>query len=186
LGIISDIKAGNQDRLVELYKLYRDEFIKWICYNNACSEDEAKDAFQEAIIIFYQNIHEGKITELTSGVKTYLFSIGRFKVLNGIKKTQRLVTFDRVPEINVMEPTENPIDDSHNEEYNQETIKKYLSLQCEDCQKVLKMFYFEGLDMKTIAEKMGYKNSDVAKKKKYECFKKLAVMVRQNLKVFVF
>ncbi|MDQ3193148.1 MAG: sigma-70 family RNA polymerase sigma factor [Bacteroidota bacterium] len=186
MQIIKEIKAGNQDKLVEVYKLHRNEFIKWICNNHACSEDEAKDAFQEAIIIFYNNIQQGKITELRSGVKTYLFSIGRFKILNGIKKGQRLVTFDKVPLTNGMEPTENTIDDLHNEKHTQEVVTKYLDQQCEDCQKVLKMFYFEGQDMKSIAEKMGYKNSDVAKKKKYECFKKLAEMVKKNLLIFVF
>jgi predicted DNA-binding protein YlxM (UPF0122 family) len=71
-------------------------------------------------------------------------------------------------------------------EFIKDTVKKYLNEQCEDCKKVLELYYFKDLDMKTIAEEMGYKNADVAKKKKYECFKKLAEMVRKNLTVLVF
>jgi hypothetical protein len=40
--------------------------------------------------------------------------------------------------------------------------------------------------MKSIAKEMGYKNADVAKKKKYECFKKLAQMVKKNLMMVMF
>jgi hypothetical protein len=36
--------------------------------------------------------------------------------------------------------------------------------------------------MKTIANELGYKNADVAKKRKYEVFKKLAGLAKNNLK----
>jgi RNA polymerase sigma factor (sigma-70 family) len=187
LDIIRAIKEGNQEMLTDLYKLYRDEFVAWVLKNNNCSEEQAKDAFQEAIIAFYNNVSQGKVTELRSELKTYIFSIGRFKLLNEIKKEPKSVTFDILPATKGnIEPHENSLEVVHNSEYAEAVVKKYLGLQCDNCQKVLRMFYFEGSDMKFIAEKMGYKNADVAKKKKYECFKKMAIMVKSDLKTNIY
>ncbi|MGI8892316.1 MAG: RNA polymerase sigma factor [Bacteroidia bacterium] len=185
MPLTAEIEAGNANKIVEIYKLYRNEFIHWVCRENACTEEEAKDAFQEAVIAYYNNLRQNKLNELRSSEKTYLFSIGRNKMLNILRKRKQLVTFDVVEGTNGMEHSENSIDNTHNDDHNRQLIREYLDKQCVDCQKVLKAFYFEGKDMKTIAEEMGYKNADVAKKKKYECFRKLAEMVKSSLKMLV-
>ena len=182
-SIINKLKEGNQDALVEVYKLYRNEFIHFAFTNYGCGSDNAKDIFQDVVIAFYHNVKNGKLTVLESSLKTYLFQIGKFKLINLMKKEASLVTFDGSSLINGQQLTENKMADKEEQEFFKTTIQKFLNEQCEDCKKVLELYYFEELDMKTIAGKMGYKNANVAKKKKYECYKKLAIMVRQNLKV---
>ena len=186
MSYIKEIKNGNETVLVELYKLYRNEFISWSFKNYTLNKEDAKDIFQETIIAFYNNIKSGQLTEFTSDVKTYLFAIGKFKIINFLKKQQRSVTFSDFDLLKVEEPINNEMLDKEENEFIKATVKKYLNEQCEDCKKVLELYYFKDLDMKTIADEMGYKNADVAKKKKYECFKKLAEMVRKNLIVLVF
>jgi len=44
------------------------------------------------------------------------------------------------------------------------------------------LYYMEEKDMRSIAEELGYKNADVAKKKKYEVFRKLCALVKPTLK----
>ncbi|MFN8117520.1 MAG: sigma-70 family RNA polymerase sigma factor [Bacteroidia bacterium] len=186
MGYIKEIKNGNETVLVELYKLYRNEFISWSFKNYNITDEDAKDIFQETIIAFYNNVKSGQLHEFTSDVKTYLFAIGKFKIINFLKKQQRSVTFSDFDLLKVEEPINNEMLDKEENEFIKATVKKYLNEQCEDCKKVLELYYFKDLDMKTIAEEMGYKNADVAKKKKYECFKKLAEMVKKNLMMFVF
>ncbi|MBA3662817.1 MAG: sigma-70 family RNA polymerase sigma factor [Bacteroidetes bacterium] len=168
-----------------LYKLHRDEFISWSQKTYDCSIEEAKDAFQEAMVDLYADITEHNSFKGQSSIKTYLFSIGRNKLLNALRKSSRTVTFSNIDVTKVMEPNEDSINDEHSNTHNEEFIRKYLNLQCEDCQRVLRSFYMEGKDMATIASEMGYKNSDVAKKKKYECFKKFAQVMKNNVKTFV-
>lgn len=184
-SLIHNIKQGNQQPLVDAYKLYRNEFIHFAFTNYGCDSENAKDIFQDVLIAFYDNIKTGKLIELTSDVKTYLFAIGKFKIINFQKREQRSVTFSDFNLSMVKEPIENTMADKEEQEFIKTTINRFLNEQCEDCKKVLEMYYFEELDMKTIAKKMGYKNADVAKKKKYECFKKLAEMVKKNLKMLV-
>jgi DNA-directed RNA polymerase specialized sigma24 family protein len=47
----------------------------------------------------------------------------------------------------------------------------------ETCKKLLSYFYFDGLENKIIAEKMGFANTDTVKSKKYQCFKRLQAAV---------
>jgi len=186
LDIFQEIKKGNEDPLINLYKTYRDEFTMWANKNYNCDVEDAKDIFQDTILAFYNNVKSGQLIELKSELKTYLFAIGKFKIINFQKKQYRSVTFSEFDLLNGKEPFENLMKDKEEQEFIKDTVKKYLNEQCEDCKKVLELYYFKELDMKTIASEMGYKNADVAKKKKYECFKKLAEMVKKNLMVFVF
>lgn len=186
MDIFSEIKKGNEEPLINLYKIHRDEFTVWASKNYNCDVEDARDIFQDTILAFYNNVKSGHLSELSSDIKTYLFAIGKFKIINFQKKQSRTVTFSDFDLLNGNEPFENLMKDKEEQEFIKDTVKKYLNEQCEDCKKVLELYYFKELDMKTIATEMGYKNADVAKKKKYECFKKLAEMVKKNLMVFVF
>ena len=72
------------------------------------------------------------------------------------------------------------------ENHNKEMVRQHLSLLDEKSRRILELYYLEGKDMKTIAEEIGYKNADVAKKKKYEVMKKLASLVKDKLRMFIF
>ena len=74
---------------------------------------------------------------------------------------------------------------NYQKEHNKKIVEDNLNKLPEKDREILKLYYMEGLDMKTIAERMGYKNSDVAKKKKYEVFKKLATLVKSSMKLFM-
>jgi RNA polymerase sigma factor (sigma-70 family) len=186
LDLLTEIKNGNEKALLSLYKSYRNEFISWAFKNYGLSKEDSKDIFQDTILAFYENVKSGQLTGFSSTEKTYLFTIGKFKAINFIKKSNKSVTFSDFELLKVIEPSQNEIMDKEENDFIKETVKKYLSEQCQDCKKVLELYYFKDMDMKNIAEEMGYKNADVAKKKKYECFKKLAEMVRKNLMVLVF
>ncbi|MBI3518433.1 MAG: sigma-70 family RNA polymerase sigma factor [Bacteroidetes bacterium] len=186
MDLLTEIKNGNEEALMSLYKTYRNEFISWASNTYQLSKDDGKDIFQDTIITFYENVKSGQLTSISGSVKTYLFTIGKFKTINFLKKSNRSVTFSDFDLLRIIEPSENQIMDKEENEFIKDTVKKYLNEQCEDCKKVLELYYFKEKDMKTIAEEMGYKNADVAKKKKYECFKKLAEMVRKNLMMLVF
>lgn len=185
MDIIEKIKNGDETPLLELYKLYRDEFIAWAFKKYAADRDTAKDIFQDVIITFYENVKEGKITSATSSIKTYLFAIGKFKLINAIKRNGRIGYVSDPGLINGNEPNHSHMDNQDEKEFIRDTVSKYLDQQPEDCQKILRMYYFDGLSMEQIAHKMGYKNADVAKSKKAKCFKCLAEQVKKGLMMLV-
>ena len=52
--ILEKIRNGDKKQLSAIYDNYRMEFIGWITHNYRCSEEEAQEIFQVAIITFCQ------------------------------------------------------------------------------------------------------------------------------------
>ena len=169
--ILEKLRNGDESPIYELYKLYRDEFIVWSKSTYKATEEQAKDAFQEAILDFHQNVISGHLTELSSTIKTYLFQIGKHKLLNIQKKESRMTYHDAIHLIDVGEV--NHYMEEENRVYSQEQISQTIEKLPDDCQKVLKLFYFNEYDMDSIAREMDYKNADTAKSKKSVCMKNL-------------
>jgi len=186
LTILEKIKAGDHQPLYNLYDEYRDDFIRWALNNYPCNEEEAKDVFQEVIIRFYNNVINNSLLHLSCDIKTYLWAIGKYQLLNLTKNKKKTVTFSSDELIKDSETTDESMSKKEDENHNKEMVRQHLALLDEKSKKILVLYYLEGKDMKTIAEEMGYKNSDVAKKRKYEVMKKLASLVKDKLKVLLF
>lgn len=182
--LIEEIKRGNEKPLLDLYAKYRNEFIVWSQNKYKVRKELAQDVFQESIFEYYQNIKSGRLTELVSGEKTYIFQIGKFKILNLIKKESRVTYHDNLQMIKGKEFEE--FMDAEEKNYTNEQLKEAISKLPEDCQKVLELHYFNEFDMESIAENMGYKNADTAKSKKSLCMKKLVVELKKLSMIFVF
>lgn len=181
--IITRIKSGDEKPYFNLYKTHRESFITWATFSYNISTEDTKDLYQETFVILWNNIREGKLTHLTADIKTYIFSIGKHLILNFIKKNERSVTFEPAMLIN---KSYQPFDMTHNNEHNRIMVDEYLSKLDPKERRILEMYYIEEKDMKTIASELGYKNADVAKKRKYEVFRKLAGLVKNNLQILLF
>ena len=57
-------------------------------------------------------------------------------------------------------------------------INKCVNELGDTCRKVLTYYYFDGMSMAEIAERLGFANTNTAKTKKYKCKKKLDELVR--------
>lgn len=168
-AIIEAIKAGSEKILFQLYEAYRDEFVSWAIRNHQVTVEEAKDVFQESVVALYKNVKAGKANTLESSVKTYLFGIGKNIILNAIKR--------KGIEAKAYETFNTTHDNGINEHYDHEhlinLVKRLYRAMGSPCKEILEMYYEKGYDMESVASRIGYKNADVAKKKKYECLKSL-------------
>jgi DNA-directed RNA polymerase specialized sigma24 family protein len=63
--------------------------ILQLVINNNGDEDEAKDIYQEAIIVLYNKVKRGDF-ELSSKLKTYIYSICRRLWLKRLKATKQV------------------------------------------------------------------------------------------------
>lgn len=170
-SILNKLRSGDDSPILDLYTLYRNEFIAWSEKTYKATEEQAKDAFQDAVIDFHQNVISGHLQELTSSVKSYVFQIGKHKLLNIVKKELRLTYLDTLHVIKNGE-LESFMEEEH-KAYSQEQISNAIEKLPDDCQKVLKLFYFSEYDMESIARELNYKNADTAKSKKSLCMKNL-------------
>lgn len=182
--MIEQIKQGDTKPLVELYILYQEEFITWAAAKYSVCEDDAKDIFQDSVVAFYSNIISGKLTELTSNIKTYLFAIGKFKIYTHLKKNSSRGNVLPLELIN----DENPIAmaEFENDDELHELIAVLIEKLPEKDRAILTKFYFENKSFKEIANEMGYASEEVARKKKHFSLKKLIDEVKSKITLLVF
>jgi len=177
-SVIERIKSGDKTTLDEIYKQYRAEFISWVVKQYSCSTDEAKDVYQSAVLILYENIINGKLTELTSSVKTYLYSVGKNKMREARKITSRY-KFEITEGLFAHNISSDTTEDELTEQFN--TIAASLKTLGDPCSTVLQLFYYEKQSMEQIADKQGYKNKDTAKNLKHKCLKRLRKIYHEEL-----
>lgn len=178
--IIDAIKNGNEKALEDVYKAYRGEFISWCYKKYEVDNEQAKEIYQETILIFYQNLLNNSLQTLSSSIKTYLFAIGVNKVREKFRE-KVIPLSDTAKDLIFNNLTEPDLNDEQEERI--KTVEQCMSQLGDSCQKLLYHFYFLKLNMDSIAEKLGYKNATTAKNLKYKCIQRLQQLVFQQIKI---
>lgn len=166
--ILERISRGDERMLDHLYKKYYRMMTKIVLSNNG-SEDEAKDVYQEALLAFWQKAASGKLV-LTSKISTYLYSI----CLNQWRKE-----LDRKSRLSSEEVDKEEFQ-THDAKERLKIVMDCIGQLGDVCKKVLTYYYFDGMGMPEIAEKMNFANTDTAKTKKYKCKKKLDSLIKSK------
>ena len=176
--LLEKIGGGDRVLLRQLYEEFRSEFGHWITRNYKCDDDMIADIYQQAFTTLYYNIKEGRLTELTSSIKTYLFAIGKNLVRDHYKISSRRKEIMEV----AVDTTD--IDNNILEHYEQsemkQTVRSLLNTIGEPCKTVLELFYLKGFAMDAIAAEMNYKTEQVAAKRKFICLKQMRELLLQS------
>ncbi|MBL6446307.1 sigma-70 family RNA polymerase sigma factor [Fulvivirga sp. 29W222] len=174
--VVDRIKAGDDQAIIALYDNYRKEFLHW-CYNHySLQEDESADVFQDAVIIFYNNVKSGKLEELSSSLKTYLFGIGKNLALKRIRQNSKTVASEDLAQLDHDHSEQDPFEATER----QHIIAEVMNKMGDPCQSILRMFYFDKFTMDAIASRLGYKNEHVVKSQKLRCFNQLKKMISER------
>ncbi|SDK26287.1 RNA polymerase sigma factor, sigma-70 family [Catalinimonas alkaloidigena] len=170
--VLERIKSGDESALDYLYRKHYRMMVRLVT-NNSGSEDEAKDIFQDALIVFWQKAHDPTF-ELTSKISTFLYSV----CLNLWRKE-----LDR--KLRMSGEMREGADHAHEDLERRERIEiitRSIESLGETCRKVLTYHYFDRLSMQDIADRLGFANADTAKSKKYKCKKELDRIVKAQFK----
>src|SRR5213592_873475 len=99
--------ARNERKAVEA--IYQDNYnmVQSLIINNNGSSDDAKDIFQEAMIVLYEKVRSGSF-ELNCQIKTYVYSVCRRLWL---KKLQQGSRFTEVGNLETVVPVDEDIED---------------------------------------------------------------------------
>lgn len=163
------IKDGDEEAVKFLYEKYRDEFVQWAIKRHQSNEEEAKDVFQNIIVIFFSKVNSGKLTILESSIKTYLFGIGK----NLLKQRNEDLSLD---EILISEL----VDTGKEENEKLNILMSEMNKMSDLCTSILRYYYFNGYSMEDIAVEFNYKSVDSAKTQKYKCLQKLKNAIKSK------
>jgi RNA polymerase sigma factor (sigma-70 family) len=168
--------AKNDRKAIET--IYKEHFnmVQSLILNNSGYADDARDIFQEAMIVLYQKARSGSF-ELNSQLKTYLYSVCRRLWLKRLNQMQRIS-----PEVDNLEETV-PVEEEleRHEQRNRDflTMEQAMSNLGEPCKSLLEAYYMEKKSMVEIAGDFGYTNADNAKNQKYKCLMRLKKIFTQ-------
>jgi len=142
--------------------------------------EDAEDIYQNSCIALFQNIHAGKLDNLTASLSTYFTSICLNQAKKFLRDRHSLTSFDGI------------IEQTQQDEYSASQIELILGLSESDitaeqkkmmrdivqdlpspCEEILWAYYGDNLSMKEIAPLVGYSNADGVKARKSQCMSKL-------------
>ena len=151
------------------------------------------DLFKDACITLMEDVQKGKVKEGPgTNLSGYLYTICWRMALrqndreSRPKEPVKAVVSMRNGAVIVEEPNqemeeEDPVTAQQEEEEAFAFLDKVLKSIPEDCQKLLRWFYWDKMPMKDIAPAMGLKNENVAKTKKNRCMDKFKEIAKAML-----
>ena len=162
--------ASSDKKAVET--IYRDNYnmIQSLVINNSGSADDAKDIFQEAMIVLYEKARSGNF-ELNCQIKTFIYSVCRRLWLKRLQQQNRFSPPGDSMETVV--PVEDDLEehDQRNAEF--DMMENAINHLGEPCKSLIEAYYLQKQNMQEIATRFGYTNADNAKNQKYKCLMRL-------------
>lgn len=170
---LQGIIGNDSEVLNKIYECFLPSITKFVLENRG-SESDARDVFQDGLIIIYKKLKANTL-ELTSGFHTYLFAVCRFVWLRELKKKRRTETPLEEKQLFI---AETDIEKEYAEHEKQKFFKSKLSEMPKESQTVLQMF-FNKKSMKEIAKAMGYTET-YAKRKKFKAKQHLITLMKRD------
>lgn len=132
--------------------------------------DEAKDVFQDALVIYYEKAVAGKLELQKGDDKAYLLGIARHLWLKKLRDDKNTLPLTQDLDL-IDEPA---ISLSSNK------VLHYLETAGNKCMQLLSAFYYHKRPMKEIASLLGYGGERSVTVQKYKCLEKVRETVKQH------
>jgi len=179
--IVESVRKNEVERVKAIRFLVNDvdlkkKIISHVVQNNGDTV-EGETIFHDTIVTFVKTVFTKSDFGLTVHLHGYLLGVARNLWLNALRKKKRHATVP-LDSANDLEMEHGSMDLLLKGERGK-IIQLVLDQMRKKCKEVL-MYWASGFKMEEIAQKLGYKNSGVAKKKKSECMKELYAYLRNN------
>jgi RNA polymerase sigma factor (sigma-70 family) len=166
--LLHQLKRGDNASFEILYKFYYPSIKAHISQNFGSTED-AEDIFQEAIIVMLQKLRQNDFV-LTSSLRTYLFSIAKNLWLKRLRDN-KIIAVDNLD--GFQHEVEAFSIELQSEPTKEEKITSWLTKITEHCQRILKAIFYYKEPMKSLMQKMGWKNNHTAANQQYKCIQQV-------------
>jgi RNA polymerase sigma factor (sigma-70 family) len=148
--------------------------VRSMVLKNSGSLDDAKDVFQEALIVLFQQ-SELDTFKLNVSNCTYLYSVARNKWLKMLKRKFNHSSLD---EDETIKDTVALADDDEFKQ-KQRMLVKYISSMGDRCQQIISL-YFEGVSGEVIANKLQFSTYDYYRVAKNRCIENLKKRIQED------
>ncbi|WP_336517935.1 sigma-70 family RNA polymerase sigma factor [Pollutibacter soli] len=162
--------ANNDKTAIET--IYADNYslIQHFIVNNNGNEDDARDIFQESLIVLYENARSPEFS-LNCQIRTYIYSVARRLWLKKLQYARRFEA--QVENLEETVPVEEDLGIHEKMSRQYGIMRGAMGKIGEPCKSLLEAFYVHHKNMNEIASFFGYTNADNAKNQKYKCLMRL-------------
>ena len=172
---VRGLAAGDQRVLEEIYQTFFPP-IRGFVRNNGGNTDDAKDIFQEGIMVMYRLVRQPDF-KLSASFLSLLFGICRNIWYKSLRKRHY---YDEVSEMKELsQPMEEGIVEVITARTTDRLFRQKVNALGEKCRQLLELF-FDGEKMKDIVDQLSLSSVSFAKKKKFQCKEKLVQMVQRD------
>ena len=166
--IIRRIKL-NDDRVIQkVYSDNRDSFLKLSVNEFHISFEDAKDLYQEVMIIFVNKIQDSKVEKIFLSIRSYLLGVARQLIRNKIKEE-----YKRGKRELIYSHSKSQFDEMYTEDERFKLVSSVLNSMSEPCRSILTAFYVCNSSLEEIALSLHYKSANGVKVQKYRCLNRL-------------
>jgi DNA-directed RNA polymerase specialized sigma24 family protein len=163
--------AEREQRFMALYKKAFPAVAKYVSKMGG-SFDEAKDIFQDALVIYYEKTVIGSIV-LQTNEQAYLLGIAKHLWAKRFRECIQHTTLDTgLDNYDLM------VDE--NKQPSPAKLLHYLETAGQKCMEILKAFYYDNLPVNQIASLFGYSGVRSATVQKYKCMEKVRETIKEQ------
>lgn len=163
----SNVAKDRESHFLDLYQIAFPVIAKYVSRMGG-SFEEAKDVFQDAMIVYYE---KNKIIPLLND-SAYLVGISKNLWLKRYRDNyQHTISLDKVQTDIMSEEDLMPVS---------KRLMRFLEVAGEKCMKLLKAFYYDQIPLTEIAGQFGFSGTRSATVQKYKCLEKVRETVKEK------
>lgn len=172
--ILLAIKNEDKVKMKAFYLTEKSPFISFLQKKFSLDEETAGTLYQDSYTDMFVNIRAGKLqAPLKASLKTYLFSIGKYKSLNYLRNRVSTTSKNEFPEI----PIEPEVERSLELKEKGRMVKMLLQKIGEPCRRLLTLLYIEEKDYEETGSILGIEKAGTLRKRKFDCLKKIRTFI---------
>ncbi len=163
--IVSDLKNHNNAAYNLLYSFYYPTIERFVKRNSGTSDD-AKDVFQETIIVLLDKVPKEDFV-LTSSIKTYIFAVASNIWLKRLRDAKKLTKLE--DDFDLEDLSFSTWEQKEESKVKHNLIQRMLNKVTRHCYHFLAKTFLSGATREKLIEEMGYRNSHTFDNQKYKC-----------------
>lgn len=171
---MNKIRSGKAGRDEIIGMLYSDEVLRskigLIVKKYGGQAADFEDVFNTSLMQFIKTVLKKREMVINSSIHAYICGIAKFVWMNHSKKLNRIQTENIDDQYDIQ--TDGTPESLLLDQTKADLLNDLLGHLGKNCKEVL-LLWSNGYSMKEIAKVMNYKSDNMAKKKKYKCFKEL-------------
>jgi RNA polymerase sigma factor (sigma-70 family) len=172
------LKAFQESDRFVIQRLYKDNYfpVEKMVIDNSGSKDEAREIFQEALVIILHKVRNNDL-HLDCSFQTYLFAICKNLWLKELWRKRKMWMGVDPENLAIHEPDE--LHEQYVQNLKYRLFYKHFRKLSEICQKVIR-FYLDKMNARKIASMMNYQDKANVRRKKYNCKMALIRNIRND------